>query len=131
MLPPELDFINMPTAELIQVLKQLQVSEDNVHNRYTSHPSLVDKTRQDLMLFQFYRYQNAPPINIPIVVYGGRSDPLVSIADLKAWRTYTNRTFELFLYHGGHFYWQEQKTYFIQNLKRMIEEYDCSQTPIP
>lgn len=43
-------------------------------------------------------------LDIPLTVFGGRTDPCVPASGLKAWAAHTSRSFELVVISGGHFF---------------------------
>jgi len=65
---------------------------------------MVPPLRADLELDHTYRYQPGPPLDLPIHVFGGLSDPLVSTAELAAWREQTTSAWSMRQLPGGHFF---------------------------
>ena len=47
-------------------------------------------------------------LDIPLHAFGGRSDPMVTVTDLIAWRDHTTAAFSLGIRPGGHFHHEEQ-----------------------
>ncbi len=62
--------------------------------------------RADTRLYRNYRFEPGPPLAIPIVAYGGDSDPNVSREDLAKWGELTSGRFVQREFPGGHFYLQ-------------------------
>jgi surfactin synthase thioesterase subunit len=65
---------------------------------------MLPALRADLKLDHGYRYRPAPPLKLPIHVFGGRDDPLVTPAELAAWNEQTSRPQPVRLRPGGHFF---------------------------
>lgn len=71
--------------------------------RRTALPAL----RADFQLDGTYRYRERPPLSVPLHVYGGLDDPLVSRGELGAWRHHTTGEFSVRIMAGGHFFLTE------------------------
>jgi surfactin synthase thioesterase subunit/glycosyltransferase involved in cell wall biosynthesis len=63
--------------------------------------------RADTRLYRNYVYQPEPPLGIPIVAYGGASDPNLTAEQLDQWRQQTTDAFIRREFEGGHFYLTE------------------------
>lgn len=76
-------------------------------------PALLDTflpaLRADFALVETYTYRDAPPLDLPIAIYGGTQDPHTSRANLAAWRDQTQGGFSLKLFPGGHFFLQSHQ----------------------
>jgi len=59
--------------------------------------------RADYRVVETLEYSAGPPLDIPIVVLGGRHDPFVSRESLAAWAAETTSDFSLHLVDAGHF----------------------------
>ena len=53
---------------------------------------IYDRLRADLTAIHSYDYRPEPPLECPITVTGGASDPSVSPAQMLAWQAQTRRT---------------------------------------
>ncbi|GGO95483.1 thioesterase II family protein [Wenjunlia tyrosinilytica] len=87
-------------------------------NRYGGMPqALLDQPellrmylpalRADLEIVETYTRPAGPPLDVPLVAFGGRRDSLTDPAGLVAWERETSRAFELALIPGGHFFLEE------------------------
>jgi medium-chain acyl-[acyl-carrier-protein] hydrolase len=65
---------------------------------------MLPALRADLELDHTYRYRPGPPLDVPIHAYGGRSDPLVSTAELAAWREQAADSWKMCQLPGDHFF---------------------------
>jgi surfactin synthase thioesterase subunit len=65
---------------------------------------LMPALRADLAVYDTYRHQPAPPLEWPIHVLAGRSDPTATPADLEAWRAHTTGAFTIHALPGDHFF---------------------------
>ena len=62
--------------------------------------------RADTTVCDGYEYRDAPPLDCPITILGGESDPIVKRELLGPWGEQTVATSELCLFPGDHFYLQ-------------------------
>jgi medium-chain acyl-[acyl-carrier-protein] hydrolase len=65
--------------------------------------------KADMTIVEEYRYLPEPPLDCPIVAYGGDQDPWASESELEAWREQTRAGFIGEQFPGDHFYLREQK----------------------
>ncbi|QOK98954.1 thioesterase (plasmid) [Ralstonia pseudosolanacearum] len=79
-----------------------------LHETVLAEPELLayvlPALRSDFGLLESYRYTEAPPLPIPLIVYGGTHDPIAARGELSQWRRHTSETFQLRLFQGGHFF---------------------------
>jgi medium-chain acyl-[acyl-carrier-protein] hydrolase len=64
--------------------------------------------RADFALDYHYQPPDPATLPIPISVFGGDADPIVSTADLEAWRVHATGDFRVRVLPGGHFFLVEQ-----------------------
>jgi myxalamid-type polyketide synthase MxaE and MxaD/epothilone polyketide synthase D len=65
--------------------------------------------RADFKLCETYVYEPVDPLDIPISVFGGDSDPKVSALVLQAWREHTRAPLSLRMLPGGHLFLQSAR----------------------
>ncbi|MGW0337810.1 thioesterase domain-containing protein, partial [Streptomyces sp. NPDC003011] len=59
----------------------------------------------DLRLVESYRHDlTETPLDVPVTVFHGSADPVVSEADARAWQTLTTAAFELLVMPGDHYF---------------------------
>ncbi|MFE0652452.1 thioesterase II family protein [Streptomyces sp. NPDC059534] len=64
--------------------------------------------RADFALDDAYRYTGpVPALSCPLTVLGGEDDPVVPVADLKAWHQLTTGSADMSMFPGGHFYFSD------------------------
>lgn len=66
--------------------------------------SLLPLLRADFGLWERHRPTEGPPLDCPITVLCGESDPRAPLDTVDRWRAYTNARFSTRIYPGGHFY---------------------------
>jgi medium-chain acyl-[acyl-carrier-protein] hydrolase len=95
---------NLPEPEFIAELRRLKGTPQEV----LAHPELMDLMspilRADFEICQTYEYVPEPPLECPIVAFGGLQDEEISHRQLDAWREHTNSSFSLRMFPGDHFF---------------------------
>ena len=76
--------------------------------------------RADMDVLGTYRFREDEPLNCPITVYGGASDPTTSAEQLQAWAVHTSREFTLNIWPGDHFFPQSQRSMLLADLSRRL-----------
>jgi medium-chain acyl-[acyl-carrier-protein] hydrolase len=93
-----------PPGRLLAEMTRL----DGIPREVLQHPEFVDLLlpilRADLAVCETYRYLDEPPLDCPIVVYGGAQDEKVPSALLLPWRVQTTASFQVRLFPGKHFF---------------------------
>jgi len=79
---------------------------------------LLPIIRADFKMVETYQYENKPPLDIPITVFGGLEDVSTPREHLEAWQTYTTSSFTLRMFAGGHFFLQKQSAAVLEQLVR-------------
>lgn len=69
---------------------------------------ILPSIRSDYKAIETYRYQPGPGLTCPVCVLVGKTDPLVTADEARAWRLHTTGRFSLRRFPGGHFYLSEQ-----------------------
>ena len=78
--------------------------------------------RADAALYRNYIYKDRPPLDCPIHVYGGESDPNVKPEHLQAWQEHTTCAATVRLFPGGHFFLQTAQKEFLKALAADLAE---------
>ena len=60
----------------------------------------------DAALYRNYIYRDEAPLDCPIHVYGGETDPNVTREHLETWATHTTAPTSVQQFEGGHFFLQ-------------------------
>jgi medium-chain acyl-[acyl-carrier-protein] hydrolase len=84
----------------------------------TAHPELMavisDILRADVHLLEHYNHVSEPPLGCPIRAFGGLHDESTSRAELDAWRSATAAHFDVHMFPGGHFFWEQSLVELVQ-----------------
>lgn len=108
-----------PTDE--ELWEQLQRMQ-GIPPELLSNPDLrslvLPVIRADARLYRRYVYTPRPPLDVPILAYGGSADPNVRPEHLDRWREETASAFGCREFPGGHFYFQSDTPAFLTVLGR-------------
>ncbi len=63
--------------------------------------------RADFKLIETYQYHEESPLDCPVIAFGGAQDKLAAHDDLAAWQAQTHGSFNMQMFQGGHFYFQD------------------------
>ena len=103
-LPTERVTYNLPEAEFVSEINQLNGTPREV----LEHPELMELLlpllRADFELIQTYKYVPKAPLHCPVTVIGGSEDDEVSDDKLTGWREHTTGEFSLRIVPGDHFF---------------------------
>jgi surfactin synthase thioesterase subunit len=99
-------------AELIEELKGLGALTEEALK--LTLPLL----RADSRLYRNYIYHPGPPLEIPIIAYGGAADASISPEQLDRWRDQTTASFTRREFEGGHFYIAENRDVVLEALRK-------------
>jgi medium-chain acyl-[acyl-carrier-protein] hydrolase len=95
----------LPDAEFV---RRVHDTYGGIPQALLDEPSLMamflPALRADIQLLETYRYEEQPPLNCPITVFGGREDRTREADDLAAWAAETTGPFALEMFPGGHFF---------------------------
>lgn len=84
-------------------------------------PLVLPTIREDFRLLEQYRFEEAPPLPIPISAFGGLKDEAVPVGDLLAWSAQTCKTFRSRFLEGHHFFLFNSKpkivSYIVEDLE--------------
>jgi surfactin synthase thioesterase subunit len=78
---------------------------------------LLPTLRADLRWLDGYRYQEQPPLPVPITAFAGADDLVVPADLMPGWARHSTGPFALHVLPGGHFFLHEQ----LDRLARLIE----------
>jgi medium-chain acyl-[acyl-carrier-protein] hydrolase len=70
---------------------------------------LLPALRADITILETYRYSPEPPLGCAIAAFGGLDDNTVTEPSLAAWRAQTRGRFQLRMFPGDHFFWNEAR----------------------
>lgn len=100
---------DLPKDDLLRWMQGI----DGLPPEALEYPALIDlmlcTLRADLQVYDTYRHCAGDPLDIPIGVFCGDSDPGLAVADATRWRELTTGAFRVDVLSGGHFFVQDHK----------------------
>jgi surfactin synthase thioesterase subunit len=92
--------------------------------------ALLPVARDDLMLCTGYAAaHDTEPLRVPLHLYAGRRDRLVSVSEVLSWRRHAGRGCEVRTMPGGHFFVRAHEGEFLQELAGLTRLYG-SRVPV-
>ncbi|GHC53160.1 thioesterase II family protein [Streptomyces flavofungini] len=92
---------------LVEELRRLSGTDGELLADEAVLSMVLPAMRGDYHAIETYRYQPGPPLNCPVLALTGDSDPLVEVAEARAWAQHTVAPFRLRVLAGGHFFLSE------------------------
>lgn len=90
--------------ELARTLRDLNGTPQELLDNDELMALILPTFRADLSVLENYRYRDEPPLEVPITVFGGTSDPFVPPSALAGWRRQSTGGSRLQLFPGDHFF---------------------------
>lgn len=84
---------------------------------------MLPTLRADFTIWENYQYQEDSPLDIPITVFGSDEDRDAAEADFFAWEQHTSSEFVAHMFHGNHFYFQDDPQPLIALMNNSLEQY--------
>lgn len=95
---------DLPEPELIDKLRRLRGTPDAIFEHPELMQMIIPVLRADFSVCQTYLYTPELPLDYPITVCGGETDPETADGRLEAWREQTTSSFAAQIFPGDHFY---------------------------
>jgi surfactin synthase thioesterase subunit len=94
------------------------------------HPELLalvlPALRADFEMHERYRHVAGPPLEIPLVAFGGQDDDEVGLAGLRAWSRHGAAGFLCRVFPGDHFYVESQRHPLLRELRALLSQLDAN-----
>lgn len=103
--PPVFD---LPDAEFLAQLRRLYEPPEEAWEIPELLSMLLPIMRADMAVCDAYVYLPEPPLDCPILAFGGDLDREAPLRELEAWRDQTSSSFSLQVFPGGHFFLNER-----------------------
>ena len=120
---PDPSTYNLPDSELIEDLRRLNGTPPEVFDEPDLLKMMLPLIRADFEVTQAYTYEEEPPLDCPITVYGGLGDHGVKRENLDAWCTQTTAPCAVRLLPGDHFFVNTNRDLLLQTLTCDLYQY--------
>jgi surfactin synthase thioesterase subunit len=105
---PERRRHDIEEGRLIQLVRELNAGGDASLDDTAIIRRRLPLLRADLAVCETNELGDRGPLACPLTVYGALADPIVPVAELDEWRTYTAASFLKRVFPCGHFFLMEQ-----------------------
>ncbi|WP_194916716.1 thioesterase II family protein [Catenulispora rubra] len=108
---------------LCERLREMGGTPEEVLQDQDVMSNLLRVLRADLEVAETYRCLPAPPLDIPISVFGGAGDRFVPTGDLGAWAEHSKVGCRVRVYEGSHFYLHEDPAPILRDIATDLSEF--------
>ena len=84
---------------------------------------MLPPLRADFAIWENYQYLEDKPLDIPMSVFGSDGDSDAYEADIFAWEQHTTGEFECQMFHGSHFYFQNDPEPLLSYISNSLRQY--------
>lgn len=119
---PEPPLHQLPDGEFIDGLRRYNGTPDAVLQHKELMEILLPILRADFTMSETYTYIPEPPLDCPIMAFGGLEEKLLQRDHVTAWEHQTTRTFHLHMFPGSHFFIHDYRDDLLQKLSRAVHE---------
>ena len=108
--PPHLGLIHeaihhLPDEEFVEALQERYAG---IPQEVLREPDLLamflPALKADFTAYELYKFMDAEPVNCPMTVFGGESDPGITPGLLEQWARHTSQEFSFNAVSGDHFF---------------------------
>ncbi|SFV14432.1 thioesterase II family protein [Pseudoduganella namucuonensis] len=107
----------LPDDELIAALGRYNGTPPQVLANAELMALLLPAIRADFALGERYAYRLQPPLALPLSVYAGKDDTLLSPETVKGWSVETSETCRTQWFNGDHFFLHAQRDAVLEALR--------------
>ncbi|HEV2888657.1 MAG TPA: alpha/beta fold hydrolase [Jatrophihabitans sp.] len=100
---------DLEEAELIEALHEYNGTSREMLDDQELMQLVLPGVRADFALSERYRYRSEPPLNVPIHVLLGESDPFVEAERAAGWSQESSRPIQVHRYPGDHFFLNDHR----------------------
>ncbi|MET8701896.1 alpha/beta fold hydrolase [Kitasatospora sp. NPDC004723] len=111
---------HLPDDELTALLLRIGGMSPGLVDHPLWMSAALSLFRDDLRLCHSRPGPAAEPLDCPVEVFAGTTDPLLASSDAAAWRRHTRAAFRLHLVPGGHFFTRESEPVFLSLLSSVL-----------
>jgi len=110
----------LPQDEFVKILKLLNGTPPEVFDDDELLNMVIPALRADFSVCDTYEYQSEPPLDCPIIAFGGEGDEAVHKELIAGWSEQTTRRFEQHECSGDHFFIRDPDGEFLEKLDQTL-----------
>ncbi|MEZ6088048.1 MAG: alpha/beta fold hydrolase [Pirellulaceae bacterium] len=107
---------NLPDEQFISEINQYGGTQAGIFENEELRSIFLPLLRADFQLGETYVPHTTSPLCCDLSAYGGLQDPEVSVADIQAWRRYTEKQFNYRMFPGNHFFLHQHNGLVVESL---------------
>ena len=107
---------------------------DEIQKRYNGIPSVIQQDpelmnlflpilKADFSVFESYEYADEPALDIPLSIYKGSQDAVITQMEVEAWQIHSSRPMSVQVFPGDHFYLQSQRSALLNSVSSVLGGY--------
>jgi medium-chain acyl-[acyl-carrier-protein] hydrolase len=109
---------HLPDDALVEELRRVHDLPDAIFDDPELRAIFLPIMRADLALHDTHVFRDAPPLPVPMSVYGGTDDPIVSLSDLAAWSVHTSAAMQVRTFPGRHLFLRTARAALLESLSQ-------------
>ena len=111
---------NLPDQEFMAEIRRLNGTPAEVLDNPELMQLVLPLLRADFEITETYSYQDEPPLDCPLTIFGGSEDTDVRSESLSAWRMHTTAAFSLRILPGDHFFLHTSQATLLETITREL-----------
>ncbi len=112
----------LPNDEFVEELRRFNGTPEMVLQHAELMQLMLPVLRADFTLVETYAYAPSEPLTCPLTAFGGLKDDETTREDLEPWRNYTQGSFTLRMFPGGHFFIHESREQVLRTLAQDLQQ---------
>ncbi|HYH05771.1 MAG TPA: alpha/beta fold hydrolase [Thermoanaerobaculia bacterium] len=109
-----------PDEELVAELRRIAATDPAVFEHPELMQLLLPIVRADFRLVETHQHVEEAPLAIPITAFAGKSDAVVRVDELAAWREHTSGAFALHEIEGDHLFVRHERAALLSAMGREL-----------
>jgi len=102
-------------------LRSLEISDSILENDQVFN-EMLPSLRADILLGKNYDYNEAAPLDCPIVAFAGKDDSVFNEEQIKEWEKHSTSDFSFNWVEGGHMFCRDSKEELLETIKEELSE---------
>ncbi len=112
----------LPEDELIDQVRYYFQPPEEIWQNAELLELILPILRDDLSVIESHQHVEQKRLDCSIDVYIGLNDRSAPVNDAQAWSEYSNTTFQLTGFQGGHFFWETESTKLMEKVHLRLNE---------
>src|SRR5262245_3978605 len=111
----------LPESKFLEMLRLVNFTNTEALFKDEELLQLILPTVQaDFEVAAHYRYAPRPRLNCPVTAFGAWEDIFAPLAAVEAWRGYTSSSFNIDIFHGEHYFLEDQRALLLESITEKL-----------